>query len=175
MKIWEIDTAKTFEKYKDDNDRCWLVDATGKIIDEHALDITDHYDSHDLLSINLELIEKQKSFTQDDLKTGMIVKERSGCLLMYIRTEFGGEFVNKDFSWASSIEDYCEFESKLTCEDDDIVEVFACNRGSNLEKKNWGTTETLWKEEQEELVRMTVREIENKLGIKNLVIAGYEL
>lgn len=116
----------------------------------------------------IEFKGESMEFKQEDLKTGMVVERRNGEMLMFLDTELSRIFVSKNFTYSARLESFENFKNKFgyPC---DIIRVFSLEKEVNLEKENWGTTKVLWEEKSKETT-MTIKEIEEKLGVSNLRI-----
>lgn len=113
--------------------------------------------------------EEEKTFTLDDLKVGYVVKLRNGKLRMVSMIDEGEIIVDKNGYW-----DYKRTWGgdlrRPGIEELDIVEVYgySCSPSCSfyVETKN---RRLLWK--REEAKKMTVAEIEKKLGYKVEIVA----
>ena len=110
------------------------------------------------------------SFTKEDLEDGMIMKTRDNRYYMYFK-KFNRGLRYEGFI---SLDDY---DDDLTCyryiNDYDIVAVYNPENLTTLDFVSWVKYhDPIWK--RPEKVRMTIKEIEEKLGIKNLEIIKEE-
>lgn len=109
-------------------------------------------------------------FTKADLEDGMIMKTRDGRYYMYFK-KFNRGLRQEGFI---SLDDY---DDDLTCyryiSNYDIVAVYNPKDLTTLDFVSWVKyNDPIWK--RPEKVRMTIKEIEEKLGIKNLEIVEEE-
>lgn len=109
-------------------------------------------------------------FTKEDLEDGMIMKTRDGRYYMYLK-KYNRGLRHEGFI---SLDDY---DDDLTCykyiSDYDIVAVYNPKDLTTLDFALWVMYhDPIWK--RPEKVRMTIKEIEEKLGIKNLEIIEEE-
>lgn len=108
---------------------------------------------------------------QDELCTGMNVQLRNGSMLMYIKPEWRPEFTTDGFLTDFNlvcvcIEDYSNLKHE-SCRELDIVKVFEVH--DVITKDGWGKSDVLW-EESDDLIEMTLSEVEDMLNIRNLKI-----
>lgn len=112
---------------------------------------------------------------KSDLKTGMVVEMRNGERYLVM---LNPDYVDRDLiSFSGGFLPLCEFDDYLAANDGDtewdIVKVYRIEANVHYIISNPGIAikhaRLLW-ERTEETVEMTVAEIEEKLGVKNLKI-----
>ena len=151
-----------------DEDKVYEI-REGKIYDENQNRINNVgcYSFEDLNSkciAKFELIEDV--FTQEDLKTGMLVRLRTGEVRAVIKDSlFGDYIINKSLS-SVSLEYFNDFKHTSYL-NEDIVAVYEPKSLWNLKNFCLQDAKVLW---DDECTEMTVKEIEEKLGVKNLRI-----
>ena len=125
----------------------------------------------DIMSLEKFKIQHPISFTKADLEDGMVVQTNDNNYYIYF--EKFRKFVGKDgFLWIDSYkDDLTNKYDNSTYSEFNIRKVFIVKNlcTLNLSKEDIGDRlEKIW--ERPEKVRMTISEIEEKLGIKNLEI-----
>lgn len=110
-----------------------------------------------------------ENFKQEDLKTGMLVKLRNGEIYkVYKGSELKDCILNEDEVFLY-IEDYEEFEFiSVSRRNLDIIEVYKSSRVHCLTSFDSEKFDLVWQESK--TVNMTIKEIEQKLGVANLCI-----
>ena len=127
----------------------------------------------DIMSLKEFMRQLPLPFTKANLEDGMIMKTRDGRYYMYF----------KKFNTGVRYEGFIsidEYNDDLTYDDDysssnmcDIVAVYSPNNLTTLDfESQIKYANLIWK--RPEKVRMTIKEIEEKLGIKNLEIIEEE-
>lgn len=132
-------------------------------------DETITYRSEDISKLDYNITFKEfmgdNKMTKADLKDGMIVKTRNGNAYIYFSRY--NRFV-RDETW-NGIDAYTDDLRNKHVEEYDIVAIYDYELGSLNDIKTVIEYRTpIW--EREELVEMTIAEIEEKLGIKNLKV-----
>lgn len=123
-----------------------------------------------IISLEEFIMQPPLPFTKADLEDGMIMKTRDGRYYMYLK-KYNRGLRHEGFI---SLDDY---DDDLTCyryiSNYDIVAVYNPKDLTTLDFVSWVMYhDPIWK--RPEKVRMTIKEIEEKLGIKNLEIIEEE-
>lgn len=110
-----------------------------------------------------------ENFKQEDLKTGMIAKLRNGDFYkVYKGSKFKDCLVNQSKCFLY-MKDYDRFKfCNYVRQDLDIVKVYAPRQIYHLETFDLDCFDLTW--EKSKPIKMTIEEIEEKLGIENLEI-----
>lgn len=152
----------------------WIMTTLYLTLHEDSKTITVSPNKSDLYPLSLKVFERLKgiesSFTKADLEDGMIVQIENRYYIYFKKME---KFVGENgFFWIDSYNDdltykyeWGDFSIKAVFEAKDLCSLILSKDNDGLEK--------IW-ERPEEKVYMTVSEVEEKLGIKNLEIIEEE-
>lgn len=121
--------------------------------------------------------------TKQDLKTGMRVRTRNGELYLVLKDCKTGHYGHQDLLFASFCGDYNigdDYNNDLICvdsndtdEDFDIVEVYTAKSGfADIDVLDRTSLKSIWKREEKK--KMTVAEIEEKLGYEVEIVRETE-
>ena len=119
-----------------------------------------------------EIVEfVESTFCQDELSNGMNVQLRNRSILMYIKPEWRphhaiGGFLTDFNLTCININDYSNLKHE-SIRELDIIKVFEVH--DRIVKDGWGKSDILW-QESDEVIEMTLSEVENVLNIRNLKI-----
>lgn len=110
--------------------------------------------------------------TKADLKTGMILEDGYGSLGLVLLDTNKGDIVvrisGRNYFLMNLLEDDLRFTKVNKDRKEDIMKVYDGGSNKNFLKEQCQGRELIW--ERQEETTMTISEIEEKLGIKNLKI-----